>query len=129
MMTLAPMTSAAPPIGRSAATVVWPSTSSTIPQAPIRMPTTTRARSRRRPPPCVSPPNNGTTSLSMNAFSDSLALRQIRMTTPTAKMVGHPMKPTNGMLRVLVITWMAISNGIRMAAITRMPRRSLTARE
>ena len=94
MITLAATTRTAPPTGRSAATVVWPSTSSTIPPAPIRTPTATRAMSQRRPPPWVSAPRSGTTSWSMKAFSDSLALRQIRISTPRARKVGHPMNPT-----------------------------------
>ncbi len=129
MITLAPMTSAAPPTGRSLASVVWPSTSRTIPAAPIRTPRTTRAMSQRRRRPWVSAPSSGTTSLSMNAFSDSLALRQMRMTTPTARKVGHPMNPTNGTCRIPVMICTAISRGMRMAAIVRMPRRSLMARE
>ena len=96
MTTLAAMTSAAPPTGRRAATVVWPSTRSAIPAAPISTPATTRAMSQRRPRPWASPPNNGTTSLSMKAFSDSLALRQMSTTTPMAKKVGHPTRPMNG---------------------------------
>ena len=39
------------------------------------------------------------------------------------------MKPTNGTCRVLVISCIATSSGMMMAAIRRMPRRSLMARE
>ena len=104
MMTLAATTSAAPPTGRRAATVVWPSTSRTIPPAPMSTPTATRAMSQRRPSPWVSAPRRGTTSWSMNAFSDSSALRQMRTTTPTARKVGHPMNPTKPRCRVLVMS-------------------------
>ena len=85
--------------------------------------------SQRRPRPCVSAPISGATSLSMKAFSDSLALRQMRTTTPNARNVGHPMKPTKGTCKQLVMNCTAISSGIRMAATVRMPRRSLIARE
>ena len=53
----------------------------------------------------------------MNAFSDSLALRQMRMTTPAARKVGHPMKPTNGTCRLLVMSCSAIRTGMRTAAV------------
>ena len=92
-------------------------------------PATMRATSQRRPRPWVSAPNSGTTSLSMKAFSDSLALRQMRTITPTARNVGHPMRPTNGTCRLVVMNCTAMSSGIRMAATVRMPRRSRVARE
>ena len=62
-------------------------------------PRATRAMSQRRPSPWVSAPRRGTTSWSMNAFSDSLALRQIRTTTPMARKVGQPMNPTKATMR------------------------------
>ena len=58
---------------------------------------TTRASSQRRPSPCLSVPSIGTTSSSMNACSDSLALRQMRTMTPSGQEGGpaeNPMNPT-----------------------------------
>ena len=59
----------------------------------------------------------GTTSSSMNAFSDSLALRQMRTMTPMARKVGQPRIPTNPMCREVVMNCTAMSSGMRMAAI------------
>ena len=68
-------------------------------------------------------------SSSMNAFSDAPALRQMRITTPTARNVGQPRNPTNPTCRELVMNCTAISRGMRMAATVRIPRRSETTRE
>ena len=53
----------------------------------------------------------------------------MRMITPAARNVGHPMKPMKGTCSELVMNCTAMSVGMRMAAIVRMPLRSLTARE
>ncbi len=100
-----------------------------MPAAPTSTPRTTRAISQRRPFPCRSVPSSGMTSSSMNAFSDSPALRQMSTMTPMARKVGQPRKPMNGTCRELVMNCTAIRSGSRMAAIVRMPRRSVMARE
>ena len=69
------------------------------------------------------------TSSSMNAFSESPALRQMSTMTPTARKVGQPRNPMKETCRELVMNCTAIRSGNRMAAIVRMPRRSVMARE
>ena len=96
MTTLAAMTRAAPPTGRSAATGRV-----ALDQQRDAGGADEHAGDDAGDEPAAATavgaaPNSGTTSLSMKAFSDSVALRQMRTTTPTAKNVGHPMRPTDG---------------------------------
>ena len=128
MTTMAKITSRAPPSGRRAAVLVWPKMSTTIPPAPNSAPAVTRRTNFQRPPPSIPMLSIGTRSSFIHTRSASLALRQIKMLSPTARKTGQLMIPMKPIWRAETTIWVTTTTG--MTAMTRrMPRRSLTALE